>query len=68
MRKLFLVQQGIELPAGISDKERGWAARARKTFPRSALGCLDRASRLVERNVNMKLVFTDLVDKLIGLI
>ena len=68
MRKLFLVQQGIDLPAGVTDKERDWAARARKTFPRSALGCLDRASRLIERNVNLKIVFTDLVDKLNGLI
>ena len=68
MRKLFLVQQGIDLPAGVTDKERDWAAGARKTFPRSALGCLDRASRLIERNVNLKIVFTDLVDKLNGLI
>ena len=68
LRKVFLVQQGIGLPDGVSEKERGWAARARKTFPRAALGCLDRASRLIERNVNMKIVFTDLVDRLIGLI
>ena len=68
MRKLFLAQQGIDLQAGITDKERGWAARARKTFPRAALASLDRASRLIERNVNMKIVFTDLVDRLIGII
>ncbi len=68
LRKVFLIQQGIGLTDGETGKEREWAARARKTFPRAALGCLDRASRLIERNVNMKIVFTDLVDRLIGLI
>lgn len=68
MRKLFLAQQGIALQAGIGDKELKWAKGARKTFPRAALAALDRASRLIERNVNMKIVFTDLVDRLIGLI
>lgn len=68
VRKMFLVQQGIDLPGGVLGMENEWAARARKTFPRAALGCLDRASRLIERNVNMKIVFTDLVDRLIGLV
>ena len=32
------------------------------------MGCFDRAFRLVERNVNMKILFTDLVDRLNGII
>lgn len=68
LRNIFLVQQGIKLQGSNSGKADEWAAKARKTFPRAAVGCFDRAYRLVERNVNMKLVFTDLVDRLIGLI
>ena len=68
MRGIFLVQQGLPLDGGHADKAAEWARRVRKTFPRAALGCLDRASRLVERNVNMKIVFTDLADRLIGLV
>ena len=40
------------------------AARCRKTFPRFAMTYFDRAQLLVERNVNQKIVFTDLVLKL----
>lgn len=68
MRNMFLLQQGIKLPASSSGKAEQWAPKARKTFPRAALACFDRASRLIERNVNMKIVFTDLVDKLFALI
>ena len=68
MRKMFLVQQGLPLAPRDAGKAAEWAAKARKTFPRNALTCLDRASRLVDRNVNLKIIFTDLVDRLIGLI
>ena len=68
MRNLFLVQQGLPLEGSGIGKAAEWAPRSRKTFPRAAVACFDRASRLVERNVNMKIVFTDLVDRLIGLI
>lgn len=68
MRKMFVVQQGLALASGDTGKAAVWAAKARKTFPRNALSCLDRANRLVDRNVNLKIIFTDLVDRLIGLI
>ena len=68
MRKVFLLQQGLSLAPADSGKAAEWAGRARKTFPRNALSCLDRASRLVDRNVNLKIIFTDLVNRLIGLI
>ncbi len=68
MRNLFLVQQGIKLPLTESGNASAWASKARKTFPRAAVTAFDRASRLVDRNVNQKLIFTDLVDRLYGLI
>ena len=68
MRNMFLVQQGIGLPQTSSGKASEWAARARKTFPRAALSCLDNTHRMIERNVNMKIIFTDLVNKLYSII
>ena len=68
MRNIFLAQQGLQLPPTGSGKPQEWAPKVKKTFPRAAMGCFDRAFRLVERNVNMKILFTDLVDRLNGII
>ena len=68
MRNIFLVQQGVDLPPTGSGKPQEWATKVKKTFPRAAMGCFDRAYRLVDRNVNMKILFTDLVDRLNGII
>ena len=68
MRNLFLLQQGVQLPLTQSGNAPQWAGKAKKTFPRAALGCFDRAYRLLERNVNTKIVFTDLTDRLYSLI
>ena len=40
------------------------AATLKPAFPRLALACLDRAQLLIERNVNQKILFTDLVNRL----
>ena len=64
LRNVFLLQQGISLPGSASGQAGEWAAKTRKTFPRNALACFERASRLIERNVNMKIIFTDLVNRL----
>ena len=68
LRNLFLFQQKQESLADIlpDEKEfyREMAGRCRKTFPRFAMNYFDRAQLLVERNVNQKIVFTDLVLKL----
>lgn len=64
MRNLFLIQQGIPLPHTASGNAQAWAPRAKKTFPRAAIACFDRAWRLVDRNVNAKIIFTDLVNRL----
>ena len=64
MRNLFLVQQGLDLPHTASGNARAWAAGVRKSFPRNALDCFDTAMKLLDRNVNAKIVFTDMADKL----
>lgn len=68
IRKVFLVQQRLDTLAGLSLRDRefvqGMASRARKTFPRAALPLLDNARYMIERNINLKVLFTDLVCKL----
>lgn len=67
MRNLFIAQQGLDIPSTASGKAAQWAPRFKKTFPRAAASCFDRAWRLVDRNVNTKIVFTDLVNRLSSL-
>jgi DNA polymerase-3 subunit delta' len=68
LRQVFLAQQGIEGAGEISPQARGWAAKCRKTFPRQALEALDRTQTLIGRNVNLKILFADLADRLFLLI
>ena len=64
MRNLFLAQQGLRLHPTDSGNAEAWASGLRKSFPRNALDCIDRALKLLERNVNTKIIFTDMVDRL----
>ena len=68
LRNIFLLQQGLPDLADILGDERPFyeemAARLRKSFSRQALAALDRALLLLERNVNQKILFTDLVNRL----
>ena len=68
LRQVFLAQQGIEGAGEISPQARSWAGRCRKTFPRQALEVLDRTQTLIGRNVNLKILFTDMTDRLFLLI
>ena len=68
LRQVFLAQQGVEGVGEISPQARGWAAKCRKTFPRQALEVLDRTQTLIGRNVNLKILFTDMTDRLFLLI
>lgn len=64
MRGIFLCQQSLHaLYQGESVVET-WAARCRKTFPRQAMEAFGRVSAMVDSNVNVKIVFTDLVNRL----
>ena len=45
-----------------------YAASLAGTFPRKALAVLDKMLSLVDRNVNLKLAATDMVDRLYNLL
>ncbi len=66
--KVLLFQKKLSLFAGGSREEKEFfvrlASRCRKSFPRMAVSCLDRAQMLIDRNVNQKILFTDLVGRL----
>jgi len=64
LRNVFLIQQGMGVLAGQDPFEAELASKLKKTFPRKASESLSRATMLIERNVNMKILFTDLVDRL----
>lgn len=68
LRKIFLVQQGLPGISGISSEEEPFyasmASKCRKSFPRSAMTVLDRTQRLIDRNVNQKILFCDMVDRM----
>ena len=53
----------LESLSGDDAEARAWAAACKKTFPRKALEALDKASALIGRNVNQKILFTDMVDR-----
>lgn len=65
LRRLFIAQQGL---TALAAPEAGvcapYASSLRKTFPRMALAAFDRALLMTGRNVNLKIVFTELVDSL----
>ena len=67
LRRLFLLQKSaslVRLPQGQEDYYKRVAQALKPTFPRKALESLDRALLLLERNVNQKILFTDMVDQL----
>lgn len=68
LRKIFLIQQNMTGIAGMAPSEKGIlegiASKCKKSFPRQALSCLDRARMLIDRNVSQKIVFCDLVGRL----
>ena len=70
LRTMFLLRQkGLEALAPDADeKVRRWAAAAKPTFPRKALDAFSRADLMVRRNVNVKILFTDLVGRLMNAI
>lgn len=68
MRSIFMASQGMDGLAGADDYDREAAGRCRKTFPRLSIEVLDRTNMLIERNVNLKILFTDMIGKLYKLI
>ena len=68
LREIFLLQQGLSGIGDMTEDEEAFlqetARKCKKNFPRQALGLFDRAVLLIERNVNQKILFCDLVDRL----
>ena len=68
LRLVFLLQQGLDSLVNVPEEElpelRDWAKRSPKPFPRKASDALSRAIGLIDRNVNVKIIFTDLADRL----
>lgn len=65
LRNVFVLQQGLgALAPTTSEREENWASRCRKSFPREALALFSQANRMIDRNVNQKIVFADTVSKL----
>lgn len=68
LRKIFLYQQNLSELAGAGRNEAGFyesaAASAGKAFCRKALSLTDRSLMLLDRNVNPKMVFCDMVGQM----
>ena len=70
LRRLFFLQKLPALarvPEGEEDFYKRMAGALKPTFPRRGMAALDRALLLIERNVNQKILFTDLVNQLYSL-
>ena len=63
-RRVFLVQQGLGALAGGDAQAEAWAKAVSPRFPRRALEMLDRSVSRIDRNINLKILFTDLVDRM----
>ena len=68
LRKIYMVQQGMDSVANMRPQETDFFSSASKwcnpSFCEKTLGQLDRASALIDRNVNAKIVFCDLADRI----
>ncbi len=64
IREIFLLQQGLNSLSAADDEISAWASSFSRKFPQAALADFGRAMSLIERNVNQKVLFADLVDRL----
>lgn len=67
LRRVFLLQkmpQLARIPEGSEDYYARMARSLKPTFARRALAVMDRSLLLVERNVNQKILFADMVNQL----
>ena len=69
-RDIFVIQQGLPQlsTGGGGEYLQELAAKCKKTFPRKAQAVIDRANMLIDRNVNQKILFSDMVDRLFVMI
>lgn len=70
-RRIFLLQKGLDSIAGVADGEgdyyRRFAEGLKNSFPCNALNIMDRAQMLIDRNINQKILFCDLVNRLFAI-
>ena len=68
VRKIFMIQQNMSELAGVSPQEedfyKGAAGRLAKTFCSRTITNIEKAVAMIERNVNSKIVFCDLVNRM----
>ena len=68
LRKIYMVQQGMDAIANMRQQETAFFVSAAQwcspSFCERILGQLDRASALIDRNVNARIVFCDLADRI----
>ena len=68
IRKIYMIRQGMVSLSNATEAEMPFlssvAAGCRENFCARAAECLDSASSLIDRNVNAKIVFCDLVDRI----
>lgn len=68
VRKIYMLQQNMGGIAGIRPEEKDFfddaARRCSKSFCKRSLAALSRANMLVSRNVNQKIIFTNLVGRM----
>ncbi|MDE7127889.1 MAG: hypothetical protein K2O58_08365, partial [Bacteroidales bacterium] len=68
IRKIFMVKSNMAQISNATEQELPFFAKVaghcRDTFCEKALGCFDNAAQLIERNVNPKIVFCDLADRI----
>ena len=65
-RDIFMIQQGLPQlsTGGGGEYLQELASKCKKTFPRKAQAVIDRANMLIDRNVNQKILFCDMVNRL----
>ena len=68
IRKIFMIQQNLPELAGVATEEedfyRDMAGRTAKTFCSKTITNIEKAVAMVDRNVNSKIVFCDLVNRM----
>ncbi len=68
LRYVFLYQQSMDSLVRVAPQDadllQTWATSLPKNFPQKACDALSRAKSLIDRNVNLKILFTDLADTL----
>ena len=68
LRKIFLIQQNVPQIAGVSEQEKDFymnvAGRCGRKFCSKSVADIEKVVAMIDRNVNSKILFTDLVNRM----